>query len=281
MIKKLNFALVIVFAALVGVKMMSTSGGNPKPRAAAAAASAQQDEISALEPNVYLVHFPGYAEENRISNRNGYFADLVKAIFPRAKFTWFVSSDEMSAANVLKDPSAVLLFERNLNDSLSQCKVSESPLGWSRLCLMSSRKSGWVYDGTTNALKNVRVGCVESMNSPQFVDLLKAKGLASENLKIYPDNADFVTELEGKKIDAYLSIFSGRRQFTMSWEAWTLASCRSSDPLSKIYIHLLSTNLDAAFTEALLRDYEAGLKRIEASGERRRIAEYYGFDPKL
>lgn len=280
MIKKLNFVLMIVFAVMIGIKLASESGGRPKPRTVAAAQQ-RQDEVSTLEPNVYLVHCPGYAEENRLSNRNGYFADQVKAIFPRAQFVWFSSIDELLAANALKDPRAVTIFEPNPNACFAGCAVSKSPLGWSRLCLMSARKNSWVYDGTTNALKNVRVGCAKALNAKQFTDFLKDKGLAPENLKIYPNITDFMEELKEERIDAYLSFYIDRHQFSMIWEAWTLAYCRSSPPIGKFYVHLLSSNADPAFTEALFRDYEAGLKRIEASGERRRIAEYYGFDPKL
>ena len=40
------------------------------------------------------------------------------------------------------------------------------------------------------------------------------------------------------------------------------------------------SNLDPAFAKAVLAEYEAGMRRIDANGVRRRLFDYYGFVPQ-
>lgn len=280
MIKKVNIALVIVGVVLFGIKLL-TMISIPQRSNTVAPVAEESNAVSDLTPTVYYFRLPGYAAEDRITHRNGYFNDLLRAIFPRANLVEVMSDDDLPTEKFLSDPRAVAVYESSYASNIVGCASSQSPLGSCELCLWSLRKSEWVYDGTTNALAGVRVGVRRDLNSAQVVSLLKARGLDKSKLKVYAENADIVEVLRKGEADVFLGLFVSHHQFFEIESSKVLTSCRNTPPIGRIGMHLLSSGADPEFTAALFREYEVGLKRIEASGERRRIAEYYGFDPSF
>lgn len=276
MIKKVNIALLVVGVALFGIKLLTMVSIPDRPAPAAPAAEVS-NAVSDLAPTVYYFRLPGYAAEDRITHRNGYFNDLIRAIFPRAMLVEVMSDDELPKEKFLSDPRAVAVYESSYASNIVGCASSRSPLGSCEICLWSLRKSEWVYDGTANALQSVRAGVRKGLNSAQVVSLLKARGLDESRLKVYAENVDIVEVLRKGEADVFLGLFVSHHQFFEIESTKVLTSCRNTPPVGRIDMHLLSSGADPEFTAALFRDYEEGLKRIEASGERRRIAEYYGF----
>ena len=53
-----------------------------------------------------------------------------------------------------------------------------------------------------------------------------------------------------------------------------------SDEIDRGGVLLHVSNLDPAFAKAVLREYEEGMRKIDANGVRRRLFDYYGFVPQ-
>jgi len=90
---------------------------------------------------------------------------------------------------------------------------------------------------------------------------------------------DLCKVVESGGADAFLasSDSSGR---TFERFSHVMRNFRASAPVDEGDVLLHVSKLDPEFAAAVIADYEAGMLRIEASGERRRIFAYYGFIPR-
>lgn len=284
MIKKVNVILAVAFVIVLGLKGLKEIKVARERSASAPEASAQGGGAeSLLAPNVYYLHWTYFAAEDPISNRNGVMLDTIRAIFPNARYTMLRGGPEVFAKKLSEDPRAVVVgfgFHPVFKDFLA----AETPLAYGKAILMTLRSNPWRYEGESS-LDKVRI----VMNS-DFLDfkLLRERyerlGPDSPLLRVFSPStsqAELAAMVESGKADAFLvggeKGGDGIAADTMSVSI--LQHFRKSDVICRGDALLYISKLDEGFAKDVLEAYEAGIRRIEASGERRRIFDYYGLVP--
>ena len=287
MIKKFNVALAVAFAVLILFKVVKTlmpeRGGNAA--VAAKVETAKEDETQAI--NVYYDNWSYYAQEDRISNRNGICLDTLRAIFPKAKFCRVNCEDVSSfGAKLREDPSGVLCTFGNHPD-LKDFPAAPTPIGQSKIVLYTLRSNPWRYTGP-ESLEKVKIAAARDfLDFKALRDLYERFGEDSARLKVLPVSAsaaDFEKVVESGAADAFvatgvklnnaLSADAAQQRSSTS----RLKRFRFSGEIASDDILLRVSSTDPDLSKKIIDAYEAGMKRISASGERRRIFEYYGVD---
>lgn len=278
MIKKVNGVLVVVFLAMFGLKALfelrkGSSTAVVEPPAVAA------EGVSDLSPTVYYHKWNPYSWDNPISRRKGFLLDQVIAIFPRARLVCIDNypPNETPLTMLAKDPSAVTV-EYGAAINTNGYPMSETPLGWYRVCVFTRRDNPWRYKGT-NSLGQISIVCdSEFLDFAGILDMQK-RGAGRITVTCESDKGVWNAVLDGK-YDACLGTYANNymRQANSSGEI--LQNFRRSDPIGKVNLPLIVSNLDTNFAARVIREYEEGMKRIKESGVRRRICEYYGFSEK-
>ena len=289
MIKKFNIALAIAFAVLIAFKAVKTlmpERAKADPAAAQSAASSA-DESPAI--NVYYDNWTYYAQEDRISNRNGICLDILRAIFPKVRFCR-VSGEDISvfAEKLREDPSGVLCTFGNHPD-LKDFKAAPTPLAQSKIVLYTLRSNPWRYAGP-ESLEKIKIATVRDFLDFKLLrELYERGGADSQRLKVLPASAsaaDLEKTVESGEADAFvatgvkmnnaLSADAAQQRSSTS----RLTRFRYSGEVAHDNVLLLVSPLDPALSKRIVDAYEAGMKRIEANGQRRRIFEYYGMTPE-
>ena len=278
MIKKINVALVVVFLAMFGLKALvewrksSSTSVVGKPVAAA-------EGVSDLSPTVYYYKWNPYNWDNPISRHKGFLLDQVVAIFPHARLVCVDNAppNETPLTMLTKDPTAVTV-EYGAAINTNGYPMAKTPLGWYRVCVFTRRDNPWRYQGT-KSLEQISIVCdSEYLDCAEIRDMQK-RGAGRITLTNEFDEVVSKAVLDGK-YDAYLGTYANNymRQANSSGEI--LQNFRRSDPIGKVHLSLIVSNLDTNFAARVIREYEEGMKRITESGVRRRICEYYGFSEK-
>jgi hypothetical protein len=287
MIKKINVALAVAFAVLLALKgLKSLAPARSAAPAAAPAAEKSAEAASALAPHVYYFNWPNFSVENPVANRNGVLLDTIKAVFPNAVILHMRGNVPHFAKILREDPRAVVVgYGRHilLDDSAA---VSEMPMAYSKAAVMTLRSNPWRYKGPAS-LAGLKIAA-----NDDFLDypLVKRAIAARESgggedlpeIVVMPDSLsmeDLCKVVESGGADAFLasSDSSGR---TFERFSHVMRNFRASAPVDEGDVLLHVSKLDPEFAAAVIADYEAGMLRIEASGERRRIFAYYGFIPR-
>lgn len=285
MIKKINIVLAILFVALFGLKGLKEikadrerkTAANPAP---AKAAKAQTE----LAPTVYYVHWTYFAAEDPISNRNGVLLDTLRAIFPKARFVLFDGSAEDFAAKLREDPHA-LVAGFGAHPALAGCRAAKTPMAYGTCILMTLRTNPWRYEGE-KSLDKLRI-----VLNPEYLDY---KVLRDRHEKLGDDSPLFrVLPSDVSKTEQAAMVEAGEADaFVVSGDAGNkgvaidtmsiriLQRFRKSAEIGRDDVLLYVSTLDEKFAQDVLDAYEAGLRRIEANGERRRIFEYYRMVPE-
>ena len=281
MIKKLNIALAVLFAAMFAVKgLKSVRRANADDAAAAPAAGGGAGEMSTLSPRVFYEYWSGYTLQNPISNRNGVLLDIIRAIFPNATFSRINGGIE-DFANKLRSDGHAVLVGFGAHSALAEFRVAPTPLMNCPLALMTLRSNPWHYVDYSS-LTNIRIVASEG-----FLDYSVLKRLREDTengaakLRTLPSH---VTKVEmGEMVlrgeaDAFvLSDLQNSDVATRDglMSARFVHSFRKSSAITSEGTVLYVSGLDPDFASRVIDEYEAGLRRIDASGELRRIMEYY------
>ena len=282
MIKKINVALAIAFAVLLAVKglkqLKSASASSSSSRQKVAA---QPSEVSSLAPHVYYGYWAGYTLENPISNRNGILLDIVRAVFPKATFSHVHGNVETFAKIMQEDPTAVVVGFGS-HPALKNFPLAPTPLMHCPLVLMTLRTNPWRYKGAAS-LDELRIVADEAFLDYKVIRELHARvGENSDRLRLVPSTVTKVglaEIVEKGEADAFVMAD------LMNVEGATLDGLtslrflqrfRKSRVIANDGTMLYVSGKDADFAKRVIEAYEKGVRRIEKSGERRRIFEYYG-----
>ena len=286
MIKKINIFLAIVFAAMFALKGLKDFKANQAARATAKPPVQKTAKAEALPPvHVYYTHWEYFCAEDPISNRNGLLLDTIRAIFPNAKYTLLHGDTEMFAQKLREDPNAVVVGF-GAHDALREFRHSTLPMAWSKIILMTLRTNPWRYTGEAS-LDNLRIVVASDYMDFKVLKDRKARvGPDSPLLRVLPGDTDaLLSELaaivESGDADAFVeSGDSGNHGIAADMRSIRLLQrFRKSDPIGYSDMLFYVSSLDEAYANRVIEAYDAGMRRIEASGERRRIFEYYGMIP--
>ena len=288
MIKKFNIALAIAFAVLIAFKavksIMPERGGNAA--VAAKTAGGREDETPAI--NVYYDNWTYFAQEDRISNRNGICLDTLRAIFPKAQFHRVNGENIFSYAKKLQEDPSGVLCTFGTHPDLKDFAVAPTPIASSKIVLYTLRSNPWRYTGP-KSLENIKIATARDfLDSKLLRDLYERYGEDSPRLKVLPVSVT-AAELEktvesgaadafvatGVKLNNALSADAAQQRSSTS----RLKRFRFSGEVSRSDVLFIVSSLDPDLSKRIVDAYETGLRRIDKSGQRRRIFEYYGMTP--
>ena len=283
MIKKINVALAIAFAVLLTVKGLKQlkDAATAQSTARQNVAAAQQADVSSLAPHIYYGYWAGYTLENPISNRNGILLDIVRAVFPKATFSHVHGNVEAFAKIMQEDPNAVVVGFGS-HPALKNFKSAPTPLMNCPLVLMTLRTNPWRYKGVAS-LDELRIVADEAFLDYKVIRDLHARvGEDSGRLRLLPSvitKVGLAEIVEKGEADAFVMAD------LMNVEGATLDGLtslrflqrfRKSRVIANDGTMLYVSGKDPDFEKRVIDEYETGIRRIEKSGERRRIFEYYG-----
>ncbi len=281
MIKKINIFLAICFVVMFaakGLKQMKKARDS-RPRAPAAAEA--KSEAASLAPKVYYSYWSTYSVEDPISNRNGILLDIMRAIFPRATFHR-LRADVSGFAKVLREDPKAVVVGFGAHPDFTTCLAAPTPLAYTGFVFMTLRRNPWRYSGP-ESLKGMRVVSREALlDYSQLRALREKKNTNGEPcLRVVPTEtsmASLVEMVEKGEADALVTtgVKDSGGIMTGSIPAHLMQTFRMSDEVGFDASLLYVSSVDADYAKQVVDEYEKGLVRIEGSGERRRIFEYYG-----
>lgn len=285
MIKKLNIVLAILFAAMLGLKGLKEIKASRERDAAAATAAAPAGAERAettLAPNVYHVRWAYFAAEDPMSNRNGVLLDTIRAIFPNATFKVVKGEVEDIARKLREDPHGVVVGF-GPHPEFAGFRSAPTPMAYSKVILMTLRSNPWRYEGK-KSLDKLRI-LVDSdfLDYPVIRERFDKLGGDSPKFRVVPLDMSALEQaalVEAGEADAFVASgdagVNGVAVDTMSMRI--LQHFRKSDEIGRGDALLYVSTLDEKFAQDVLDAYEAGMRRIESSGERARIFDYYGME---
>ena len=281
MIKKINIALAIAFVAMFAMKGLKNLKEASAKRAAAQDRAAVQQEESQLAPHVCYGYWAGYTLENPISNRNGVLLDIVRAIFPKATFR-HIHGEVKDFAKVLREDPHAVVVGFGSHPALKHFQSAPTPLMACPLVVMTLRTNPWYYDGV-KSLDGLRILADEAFLDYKVIrELRERAGRNSDRLRIMPSTVSKVTmaEMVAKgEADAFvMAELANVKGATIDGLATArfIQHFRKSKVIANDGTLLYVSSKDAGFAKDVVKAYEAGMRRIEKNGMRRRISEYYG-----
>ena len=281
MIKKINIALLIAFVAMFALKGLKGLKDANAKASTSRPADAPRQEASQLAPRVYYGYWAGYTLENPISNRNGVLLDIVRAVFPNATFQHIHGNVEEFVKCLREDPHAVVVGF-GAHPKLKGFPVAATPLMNCPLVLMTLRTNPWQYKDSSS-LDSLRIVADEAFLDYKVIrdlherakkDATRLRLLTSRVLKVAM--AEIV---ERGEADAFVMADLTSQGGTVKdgiTSVRLLQRFRKSKPIANDGTLLYASGKDADFAKRLIAEYEEGMRRIEKSGQLRRIFEYYG-----
>ena len=281
MIKKINIALAIAFVAMFALKGLKNFKEASVKRAAPQDRAAERQEESQLAPHVCYGYWAGYTLENPISNRNGVLLDIVRAIFPKATFR-HIHGEVKDFAKVLREDPHAVVVGFGSHPALKEFPSAPTPLMTCPLVVMTLRTNPWYYEGV-ESLNELKILADEAFLDYKVIrDLHERAGQNPERLRIMPSTVSKVVmaEMVAKgEADAFvmadLAKVKGAAIDGLA-SARFIQHFRKSKPIANDGTLLHVSGKDAGFAKSVVEEYEAGLRRIDKNGMRRRIYEYYG-----
>ena len=288
MIRKINIAMAVAFVVLLAVKgLRNLSASAAAARAAAASSAAAADDGTSLAPHVYYFNWANFSVVNTVANRNGVLLDTIRAIFPKAEFRHLRGDVPAFAKALRDDPLAVVVGYGHHRDLEGAGVVSELPLAYARLAVMTSRSNPWRYTGP-KSLAGLRI-----VLNDDFLDFPLVKRIFKEQeagrteglpkLTVVPEQRSreaLAAIVEAGDADGFLVAFDRASFLPEQMSATIVQRFRRSEGIDRGDVLLHVSSKDPALRDEILKTYERGMRRIEASGERRRIFAYYGFVPE-
>ena len=286
MIKKINIIMVVAFVALLGLKGLKEAKA-ARSRRGTTTANVPVETRQAPEvppPHVYYVHWMYFASEDPISNRNGILLDTVRAIFPGATFSQLRGGPEQSVQKLREDPHAVVVgYGRH--PAFEGCRAAQTPLGYGKFILMTLRSNPWRYTGPDSLDKLRIVMLSECLDYKELRERHERLGPDSPLLRVFPQTMtpmELAAMVEEGRADAFVTGGDHGNASGIALEATSvriLQRFRKSPEIGRGNVLLYVSSVDKDYSDRLIAAYEAGIRRIDASGERRRIFDYYGMVP--
>lgn len=278
MIKKINILLVTSVAVLFGLNLLLNALEGKRGGSRSESVS-EESGVSRLAPTVYYSQWHPYFSVDPISNHNGYILDLVRAIFPDAKFVRKECPPDGFATLLDEDPmSACVNFGHH--PALSRHAAAPTPIGYYQPVVYFPRISKWRYKGPASLdeicigvdpwffdSKVIRDFYEKWKDDPKHVRLLETDDTMEGALDL----------IEAGEIQAFVDVKADMYEMQSRSSRQIVWDFRFSVPIDRVYILFRPSGADAATSAALIEAWESGMKRIAASGEKRRIQQYYGF----
>ena len=273
MIKKINIALVTVFALMFGLKTVIDFA--KERRNTVAPAKPIEVEGSQIPINVYYDDWAPFTCRDYLSGHLGCILDEIRVIFPKANFIEMDEEGESDPWTIKKletDPLAVMVTSGDVDADFAAFPMAKTPTAYYEIRLLTLRSNPWRYTGP-ESLEKLRIATESSYLDNSLMLDLEKRGI----VKVYPSerllNLQIVKDGEA---DAVAQGFStDRNALGEETMLYFDEECRVSDPIGKVELHLRTSKLSTEASNAIIHDYEEGMKRIEASGARRRAFEYY------
>ena len=282
MIKKVNFLLIATFAAMLALKGVKVLKSNNEAKSQARkATSSERQNVSKLSPHICYGYWAGYSVENPISNRNGVLLDTMRAIFPTATFRNVHGNVNEFAKILREDPKAVVVGFGE-HPELQGIQRAPTALMQCPLVLMTLRTNPWHYKGPSS-LDSLRIIANEAFLDYKVIRDLRERHANDTNslrlVSVSVSKVELAEMVEKGEGDAFVMAKSKddngllRDGFA---SMHLVRNFRSSDEIGSDGTFLYVSGLDADLAKRTIDEFEAGLRRIDANGERRRIFEYYG-----
>ncbi len=284
MIRKVCVLLVVLLAAMLGLKVaLVVCAGKPSQATSAENGAHAANAVAELAPTVYYTRWIPYAVENDVSRRNGYLLDLVRAIFPKARFVRVFGETKDVVAALERDPNGVSVIYGDHPDFANFQKAT-TPILELDMVVYTMRTNNWRFAGDMESLTHLRLGFVED-----YLDVKDLREYAKrhpDRVRIYevdePGYDNLAGEVLAGRIDGFAvskANANDARQIGMAAER--LIELRMSKTITTGAALFIPSNKDAAQATRFIEAYEKGRKKIEKSGELRRIREYYNIPPPV
>lgn len=279
MIKKLNAVLFVLLLLLLGMKLLKDKLAAPQsaPVEVVEEKSVRNAEFA---PTVYYLPWVPYAVFNPITNRNGYLLDVLREIFPNARFVRLSGTVRNVVAKLSEDPSGV---QCEYGDHLLLTNVvsAATPLLTREIAVYTERSNPWAYEGV-ESLGKLRLSiCENDLDSKVLRAYAEKYGNDPKRLRIYKhdlrDDDEWRTDLQEKRIDGYVDTrVEDVKTSSLGSLAVRLLWGSVSAPIDTVEVRFSVSNRDPAYAKQLIDAYERGIREMEASGELRRLRDYYG-----
>ena len=283
MIKKLNIVLLAAVLALVlaklavGLKTAASSAAVAAPARQAVAADADE----ALAPTVFFETWVPYAVEDPTTKRNGYLLDVIRAVFPRARFVRTSLSVERTRELLSADADAVCAIYGD-HPALTGLPRAPTPLMEVEIVVYTRRSLAWTYRGE-KSLAALRLGVAEDyLDSPGVRGYVERMAGTTNAVQVFKEGSAFARNdflaIDRGAVDGVVRTPVGSAAANLGLTAELLVRYSVSPAIDRASVFLTVSSADPARAKRIVEAFERGMKRVEASGELRRIRAYYGLD---
>ena len=276
MVKKINIALLCVFAILFALKtfrdLSSGKGKTADPDLEARVETKDDD----LEVQFYCEHEPPFVSVDVITRRDGLFLDQVRAIFPKVKLVFCDETNRVDwSVRALRSNPHAIAFATREDPRFADFRKTESALGCVKYRFITYRTNPWRYTGPDSLAGQKFLLDVAICKNGDILRLAK-EGVV-ETLDLVAPSCDYERLLGEGRYEGILCPYARMGNFRME-DSGSVNSefFRCSPRFTACEIRLAVSSLDPEFAKRFLSEFESGFKRISESGERRRIFEYYG-----
>lgn len=284
MIKKLNIVLLAAVLALVLAKFavgLKTAASASSAVAAPARQAVAADADEALAPTVFFETWVPYAVENPTTERNGYLLDVIRAVFPRARFVRTSLSVERTRELLSADADAVCAIYGD-HPALADLPRAPTPLMEVEMVVYTRRSLAWTYRGE-KSLAALRLGVVEDyLDSPGVRGYVERMAGTTNAVQVFKDGSAFARNdflaIDRGAVDGVVRTPVGSAAANLGLTAELLVKYSVSPAIDRASVFLTVSDADPARAKRIVEAFERGMKRVEASGELRRIRAYYGLD---
>lgn len=280
MIRKLNICLFAALLLLLGMKTIKDRlSAPPAPDVVVEAKPVRNAEF---EPTIYYVPWAPYAVISPLTNRNGYLLDVLRTIFPNARLVRVYGSVRDIAARLREDPSGVQC-EYGDHMLLTNIVSATTPLMVRDIAVYTARTSPWVYEDLSS-LEKICVSVSENDLAGKVIcDYVGKHRDDPKRLRIFTgslrDNKEWQEEMRAKRVDGYVDTrIRSVSSFRLGSAADQMLLFRVSPKIDTVPCYFSVSDRDPAYAKLLIDAYERGYREIEASGELRRLREYYGIE---
>ena len=278
MIKVVNIVILVILVGMLVVsaidKMRSTVSASADSSARVVRAEEPRSELA---PDLCVLHSPPYSFVDEISGRRGLFLEQLLAIFPKARVRTrgSVLSDDWAFEQLKTNPRAAIA-SWSFQDPDAQTNFvrrARLPMGEIPVVLLTLRKQRAVEPEDIASHPEYKIGIFKETRGMAFARSFLKAGRG----KVYRGDFDLAEKaLSEGEVAAFAIATEWRAGDDVYAVGYETEKFRVSKPIAVEQISLVVSTLDPDFADALIRDYEAGMRRIERSGERRRIHDYYG-----
>lgn len=277
MIKKLNICLLIVFAAMIGMKAVKNNLNQRRAAPVKVAVKAPSKET--VSPTIYYSPWAYYTYPNEISNRNGIILDTMRAIFPGAKVVEIGESYESAIAALDKDPKGVLVSYGRHEMLDDKCLIAPTPLAHVSLTIYLPRSSTWTYNGE-ESLDELRIVSLPSYLDFDIADSFAKRHVDDGKMTLLKDEhapMEALNKLMSGEFDAMFGTYEIPAEVVQEMSgAFLVGRVKKTEPIETMDIVLHVSGKDEKLANKIIDAYEKGMKKIKESGELSRIEAYYG-----